>query len=87
MLVNSRSKDKPVNAQAIAQASLAGGGDADRGRATSPLPPTLQEQQGDAAEDAQRQVEALIAQQTQLLADVKTAIADDLFSRRTLMRG
>jgi len=75
ILVNSRSKDKPVNAQAIAQASLAGGGDADRGRATSPLPPTPQEQQGDAAEDAQRQVEALIAQQTQLLADVKTAIA------------
>lgn len=39
ILVNSRSEVQPEKAQAIAQASLAGGGNVDSGRATSPLPP------------------------------------------------
>ena len=38
ILVNSRSGEAPDKAQAIAQASLAGGGEAAAGRATSPLP-------------------------------------------------
>jgi protein TonB len=38
VLVNARSNDRPDKAQAIAQSSMAGGGAADRGRATSPLP-------------------------------------------------
>ncbi|HZW76269.1 MAG TPA: energy transducer TonB, partial [Caldimonas sp.] len=38
ILVNSRSSEAPEKAQAIAQSSLAGGGDAAAGRATSPLP-------------------------------------------------
>ena len=40
ILVNSRSTEAPVKVQAIAQAHLAGGGDVERGRATSPLPPS-----------------------------------------------
>ena len=40
ILVNARSNEAPVKAQAIAQANLAGGGDAASGRATSPLPPS-----------------------------------------------
>ena len=40
VLVNSRSGEAPEKAQAIAQASLAGGGEAAAGRATSPLPPS-----------------------------------------------
>ena len=40
ILVNSRSSQAPDKAQAIAQATLAGGGEADRGRATSPLLPS-----------------------------------------------
>ena len=40
ILVNARGNEKPVKAQAIAQANLAGGGDLDKGRATSPLPPS-----------------------------------------------
>ena len=40
VLVNARSEDKPDKAQAIAQANLTGGGEAERGRATSPLPPS-----------------------------------------------
>ena len=38
ILVNSQSTQPPDKAQAIAQAALAGGGDAEAGRATSPLP-------------------------------------------------
>ena len=34
ILVNARSTETPTKAQAIAQASLAGGGEADKGRAT-----------------------------------------------------
>ena len=54
ILVNARSGEKPEKAQAIAQANLAGGGDAARGRATSPLPPSALTEVGDAAEEAQQ---------------------------------
>ena len=40
VLVNAHSNEKVDRAQAIAQRSLAGGGEADKGRATSPLPPS-----------------------------------------------
>src|SRR5512134_890253 len=39
ILVNTRSGEAPAQAQAIAQANLQGGGEAETGRATSPLPP------------------------------------------------
>ena len=71
VLVNARSSDKPSRAQAIAQASLAGGGEADKGRATSPLPPTMQMQTGDAPADAQRRIDTLREQQQQLLAQIR----------------
>ena len=38
ILVNARANETPDKAQAIAQTALAGGGDADQGRATSPMP-------------------------------------------------
>ena len=57
ILVNSRSGEKPAQAQAIAQASLAGGGDAERGRSTSPLPPSALTEVGDADEETHRQIE------------------------------
>lgn len=75
ILVNAKSNDKPDLAKAIAQASLAGGGDADKGRATSPLPPSALTSLGDAAEDAQRQVESLQAEQTLLLAQIRKELA------------
>ena len=75
ILVNAKSKDKPDLAKAIAQASLAGGGDVDKGRATSPLPPSALTSLGDAAEDAQRQVQALQAEQTLLLAQIRKELA------------
>jgi protein TonB len=75
ILVNSRSGEAPAKAQAIAQASLAGGGDAERGRATSPLPPSALIEVGDADEDSHRQIEQLQEQQQQLLAQIRREMA------------
>ncbi len=75
ILVNAKSNEKPDFAKAIAQASLAGGGEAEKGRATSPLPPSALMELGDATEDAQRKVESLQEQQTQLLAQLKKQLA------------
>ena len=75
ILVNAKSNEKPDFAKAIAQASLAGGGDVEKGRATSPLPPSALTEMGDATEEAQRKVEALQEQQMQLLAQIKKQLA------------
>ena len=75
ILVNARTNERPEQARAIAQTSLAGGGDLDKGRATSPLPPSVLTELGDASEDAQRKVEAMQEQQTLLLAQIKKQLA------------
>ncbi len=75
VLVNARSNEKVERPQAIAQASLAGGGEADKGRATSPLPPSALMQLGDAAEDAQKQIDAMQEQQMLMLAQLKRTLA------------
>ena len=75
ILVNAKSNEKPDFAKAIAQASLAGGGDVEKGRATSPLPPSALTEMGDATEEAQRKVEAMQEQQMQLLAQIKKQLA------------
>ena len=75
ILVNARSGEAPLKAQAIAQASLAGGGEAVAGRATSPLPPSAQTEIGDASEDTRKQIEQLQEVQQQLLAQVRREIA------------
>lgn len=76
VLVNARSDEKPDKAKAIAQASLAGGGDAAQGRATSPLPPSALTDIGDASEEeTARKLQNLQQQQTLLLAQVKSQLA------------
>jgi protein TonB len=75
ILVNSRSGEAPTKAQAIAQANLAGGGDAERGRATSPLPPSAIVEIGDADEQTRKQIEQLQETQQQLLAQIRREIA------------
>jgi periplasmic protein TonB len=75
ILVNAKSTERPEIAKAIAQASLAGGGEAEKGRATTPLPPSAMSEIGDATEDAQRKLEALQEQQTMLLAQIKKQLA------------
>ncbi len=75
ILVNARSEEPPLNAQAIAQANLAGGGDAESGRATSPLPSAEAFKLGDAPDEARRQMQRLQSQQQQLLAALRRELA------------
>ncbi|WP_342129988.1 energy transducer TonB [Hydrogenophaga sp. OTU3427] len=75
VLVNARSEDKPDKAQAIAQANLTGGGEAQRGRATSPLPPSAQARLGDPVEEEEKRVEAMKEQQNRMLAQIRKQLA------------
>ena len=76
ILVNARTNETPEKAQAIAQASMAGGGDADRGRATTPLPPAARVEIGDTMEEqSQSSVQTLQEQQVLMLARVRNQLA------------
>lgn len=76
ILVNSRTTEAPEKALAIAQAAMAGGGDAAKGRATSPLAPAPQAETGDESEEQiQRQLQNLREQQNLLLAQVRKQLA------------
>jgi periplasmic protein TonB len=76
ILVNARTDEKSDRkARAIAQTTLAGGGDAASGHATSPLPPSALTQMGDAAEDAQKKIDAMQEQQTLLLTQIRKMLA------------
>lgn len=76
ILVNARTNEAPVKAQAIAQASLAGGGEAEKGRATSPLPPSAFTDSGETQEQiSANKVESMQEQQSLLLAQVKDQLA------------
>ncbi|MCU0925421.1 MAG: TonB family protein [Hydrogenophaga sp.] len=76
ILVNVKSEELPQKAMAIAQASLAGGGDAQTGRATSPLPPNLTARVGETPEEDERMIEALKERQNQVLAQVRKQLAN-----------
>ena len=75
ILVNSRSGEAPEKAQAIAQAALAGGGEAQTGRATSPLPPSAQVEIGESNDEAHKRIEQLQDTQQQLLAQIRRELA------------
>ena len=76
ILVNARTNEHAPKAQAIAQASLAGGGDAKQGRVTSPLPPSPQAETGDDTEaQTEAQLEQLQERQSLLLSQVKAQLA------------
>jgi periplasmic protein TonB len=76
ILVNARTNERPDKARAIAQASMAGGGDSVKGRATSPLPNSAFTSAGDSnEEESQKQLEQLMDQQMQLLTQVKQQLA------------
>jgi protein TonB len=75
VLVNAHSNEKVERAQAIAQRSLAGGGEAEKGRATSPLPPSALTSIGDAAEEEQKKIEDMQEQQMLMLAQLKQTLA------------
>lgn len=75
VLVNAHSNEKVDKAQAIAQRTLAGGGEAEKGRATSPLPPSALTSIGDAADDEQKKIEEMQEQQMVMLAQLKKTLA------------
>ena len=75
ILVNAKSEEAPTKAQAIAQARLAGGGDAAKGRATSPLPSAQTVQMGEATDESRKRIDQLQEQQQQLLAQIRREIA------------
>ncbi len=75
VLVNAKSTERPTKAQAMAQVNLSGGGNADKGLATSPLPPAPADSEGDSADEARRQIQQLQEQQQQILAQVRRELA------------
>lgn len=77
VLVNAKSEERPDKPQAIAQANLAGGGEAEGRRiASSPLPPSLHESTGDAPiTENQRRIQQMLEQQEQLIAQVRKQLA------------
>ena len=76
ILVNARTNEVPDQARALAQASMAGGGDVDKGRATTPLPPSALVEMGDTLEEqAQHSVQTLQEQQMVMLAQVRRQLA------------
>jgi protein TonB len=75
VLVNAGTEVKPTKAQVIAQRNLAGGGDAQDARATSPLPPAPVTEAGDAVDNTHRKIDELQEQQLQLLALLKRELA------------
>jgi periplasmic protein TonB len=75
ILVNQRSREAPTKAQAIAQANLAGGGNVDIGRATSPLPNASLVELGESIEESRKQIEQLQDEQRQLLTQLRKQLA------------
>ncbi len=72
VLVNARSKQKPVDPQALAQANLDGGGNTDQNRrAKTPLPASRRDKAGDQLVETQRRVQEMEAQQQKLLAELQ----------------
>lgn len=68
ILVNAKHDKKPVKADALAQANLDGGGNADAGRAKSPLPNLRRVEDGDHIKASKRHIAELEEQQRKMLA-------------------
>jgi periplasmic protein TonB len=71
ILVNAKSADKPVKADAIAQFDLNGGGEHDQGRATSFLPRAAEVSDGEVLKASQAAAQQLEVQQRRLLAQTR----------------
>lgn len=75
ILVNAHTQERPEKAQAIAQAALAGGGDAAQGRATSPMPYSALTAIGDDFEERQKKLDSLQEQQAVMLTQVRKQLS------------
>jgi protein TonB len=73
ILVNSKSAQRPADAQARAQANLDGGGNTDEDRrAKTPLPPSLATHEGNDLLEAQRRISTLEVQQQMIMKQLKS---------------
>ena len=70
ILVNAKHDTKPVQAQALAQANLDGGGNAEAGRTKSPIPDLRRSDDGDSVRAARRKITDLEDRQRKLLAQL-----------------
>ena len=70
ILVNAKHEKKPQKADALAQANLDGGGNADAGRSKSPLPDSRRTENGESVNAARRRIAELEQQQDNLLTQV-----------------
>lgn len=74
ILVNSKTRSRPAEADVLAQADLDGGGDTDLDRrAKSPLPVLQPPERGADLRQTQRKVQEMEAQQRQLLSQLQSA--------------
>src|SRR5262245_61588696 len=74
VLVNSKTRSRPEQADVLAQANLDGGGDTDLDRrAKSPLPVLEPPERGADIRQTQRKVQEMEAQQRQLLSQLQSA--------------
>ena len=71
ILVNAKHDRKPLKADALAQANLDGGGNADAGRAKSPLPDLRRMETGESVKATQRRAAELERQQENLLTQMR----------------
>lgn len=71
ILVNAKHANAPLKADALAQANLEGGGNADAGRSKSPLPDMRKNEMGDSVKAAKRRIAELEAVQKDLLTQVR----------------
>lgn len=67
ILVNAKHASKPLKADALAQANLDGGGNADAGRAASPLPDMRKDETGESVKSTLRRITELEQMQQNLL--------------------
>ena len=67
ILVNAKHQRAPLKAEALAQANLDGGGNADAGRAQSPLPDLRKIEDGDSIKTLQRRIAELEQQQDNIM--------------------
>lgn len=73
ILVNAKQARAPLHAEALAQADLDGGGNADAGRAKSPLPDLRRIENGDSVKALQRRIAELQERQANVLTQVKAS--------------
>ena len=71
VLVNARHNKSPLNPDALAQADLDGGGNADAGRAKSPLPDMGRVEDGDSLKAARKRMAELQEQQQKMMAQLR----------------